>query len=173
MASITALVTALVVAIVSGPALAETHATFTLQSGVKVTIVEAPFDRKLFRISGTEGSATCFINGRVPFGTDRWPETYVKSISVDYEGRSYSLEVSDMYNAWGRRPLESKGDVRYFGGKCFDAKNCHFRGLFSDAAGSFVAEWRIVDGVPIRTVLTDSGDIVNLFIKHIDPPEYD
>jgi hypothetical protein len=78
-----------------------------------------------------------------------------------------------MYNAWGSRPLEHKGTVRYFGGKCFDAHNCQFRGLFSDAAGSFVAEWRIVSDQATRTVLTDSNDVMHLFIANIDPPEYE
>lgn len=86
---------------------------------------------------------------------------------------SYSLDVSDMYDAWGRRPLEHAGIIRYFGGKCFDNKNCLLRGLFSDAAGSFVAEWQIVDGLPIRSVLSSSQDIVHLFMEHIDPPEFD
>lgn len=78
-----------------------------------------------------------------------------------------------MYNGWGSHPLEYKGVIRYFGGKCFDTKNCQFRGLFSDAAGTFVAEWRIVNELPIRTMLTNSDDVVNLFIKNIDPPEFD
>jgi hypothetical protein len=78
-----------------------------------------------------------------------------------------------MYNAWGSRPLEFIGSVRYFGGKCVDAKNCSFRGLFSDAGGSFVAEWRVINGVSTRTVLTDSSDVVSLFMKNIDPPEYE
>jgi hypothetical protein len=78
-----------------------------------------------------------------------------------------------MYDAWGSRPLEIKGVIRYFGGNCRDEKNCQFRGLFSDAAGSFVAEWFIVDGRPMRTVLTDTNDIVNFFSKNIDPPVFE
>jgi hypothetical protein len=78
-----------------------------------------------------------------------------------------------MYDAWGARPLEHPGAVRYFGGKCIDSANCQFRGLFSDAAGSFVAEWRVVNGISVRTVLTSSDDVVSLFMKKIDPPEYD
>ena len=101
------------------------------------------------------------------------PRTYLKSISVSYRNKSYSLDASDMYDAWNGRPLEYKGTVRYFGGKCFSTKDCQFRGLFSDGASSFVAEWRVVNGKPIRTVLTSSGDVVNLFMKNIDPPEYE
>jgi hypothetical protein len=158
----------------SSSALADTVAAFTLPSGVNVKITEAKFQKTLFKVSGfTNGGTICRINGQPPFGTAfELPKTYVKSISVSYQGQSYSLDVSDMYNAWGKRPLEYKGTVRYFGGKCSDIKNCRFRGLFSDGAGSFVAEWQIVNGLPIRTVLSDSNDIVNLFTQHIDPPEF-
>jgi len=90
-----------------------------------------------------------------------------------FAGRSYSLDVSQMYNAWGSRPLEYKGSVRYFGGSCENALNCTLRGLFSDAAGAYVAEWQIVNGVSERTILTWSADVVTEFMKHIDPPEYD
>lgn len=156
-------------------AFADTTATFTLPSGVAVRIVEAPFNASLFKIQGCkDADSGCLVNGRVPFGTDfGLPKTYVKSITVAFKGQSYSLGVSDMYNAWGGRPLEVPGAVRYFGGQCFDAKNCRFRGLFSDAAGAFVAEWLVVNGRSIRTVLSDSGDIVRLFTEHIDPPVFD
>ena len=62
---------------------------------------------------------------------------------------------------------------RHFGGRCFDTRNCHFRGLFGDASETFAAEWVIVDGISIRTVLTGSSDIFALFSEHIDPPEMD
>ena len=75
-----------------------------------------------------------------------------------------------MYDAWGGRALEANG-VRYFGGSCVDELNCDLRGLFSDAAGAYVAEWQIVGGVVERTVLSDSSDVVAAFRQHIDPPK--
>jgi hypothetical protein len=154
---------------------ADTTASFTLRSGVAVRIVEAPFNASQFKIqSCSDQEPACLINGRVPFGNAfELPETYVKSITVSCKGRSYSLDATQMYDAWGSRPLEVKGVIRYFGGSCSDAKNGRFRGTFSDAAGSFVAEWLIVNGVSIRTVLTDSSDVGDLFMKSIDPPEYE
>jgi hypothetical protein len=156
-------------------AYADTTSTFTLPSGVEVKIVEATFKKSLFKIVGCSDKDTvCSINGHLPFGTSfGLPKTYLKKLSISFKGKSYLLDVSNMYNAWGSRPLEYPGKIRYFGGKCSDNSNCQFRGLFSDAAGSFVAEWRIVNGRQVRTVLTDSDDIVNLFIDHIDPPESD
>jgi hypothetical protein len=154
---------------------ADPNAVFTLPSGARVEIVEANFEKSLFTVSGCGGSGdACLINGHIPFGSDsRLPKTYLKSITVTCQGESYSLDVSNMYDAWGTRPLEYKGTIRYFGGKCFNAKNGQFRGLFSDAGGSYVAEWIIVNGVPIRTVLTGSNDIKRLFMKNIDPPTFD
>ncbi len=142
-----ALALTLVLVVISAPALADTEVTFVLPSEVKVKIIEAPFDKKLFKVLGcTESDPSCFINGQPPFGVDgRLPKTYVKSISVSYRGQSYSLDVSDMYDAWGKHPLDYKGYIRYFGGKCFNTKDCRFRGLFSDGAGSFVAEWQVID----------------------------
>ena len=98
------------------------------------------------------------------------PKTYVWNISVTYRGKSYQLKADDMYDAWGERPLEHKGVVRHFGGACVDLENCQFRGLFSDGAASFVAEWKIVNGVESRTILTDSRDVMEVFRQSIDPP---
>jgi hypothetical protein len=165
-------------------ALSATDATsrFTLPSGVAIQIVEAPFDPTKHHIQGCgsgavsqpRSAAGCLIDGRLVFGSaDEMPRTYLRSITATFAGRSYSLDVSQMYNAWGSRPLEFKGAVRYFGGRCQDALNCTLRGLFSDAGGAYVAEWQIVNGVSERTVLTWSGDVVIDFRKHIDPPEYD
>ena len=154
---------------------ADTSSKFTLPSGVELSIIEASFHKGKFKIEGcTDKGSVCRINGRIPFGMAfGLPMTYVKSITITFQGKSIELCVSDMYNAWANRPLEYPGKIRYFGGKCIDVKNCQVRGIFSDAAGSFVAEWLIADGRAFRTVLTDSNDVVDLFMKHIDPPEFD
>jgi len=159
---------------VSSFTFADTEARFNLPSGVNVRITEALFSKEHAKISGcADTGGTCLINGRVPWGAAfMLPKTFVRAISVSFQSKTYSLDASDMYNAWGERPLEHVGVVRYFGGKCFDAKNCQFRGLFSDGAATFVAEWRVVDGTSTRTVLSGSDDIVQLFRHNIDPPEF-
>ena len=148
---------------------------FKLDSGIKVTIEEAPFDPKGHEIINCKGSEMpCLIDGGFPYGTDfSLPRSYLKKLIITYEGKSYSLDSSHMFNAWGNRPLEVKGVIRYLGGHCYDSKHCALRGLFSDAAGSYVAEWVVINGVPSRTVLTSSDDVVHLFMKNIDPPVYE
>jgi hypothetical protein len=150
----------------------ESTSTFTLPTGVIVSITEAPFEKSKFKVVGCADNEPCLIQGRVPFGVaGQAPKSYVKRITVTVHGKTYALESSDMYDAWGHRPLEMEGVGRYFGGGCTSDADCQFRGLFSDASGAFVAEWRVVSGKSFRTVLTSSDDIMTRFATHIDPPE--
>jgi hypothetical protein len=139
-----------------------------------VTIVEAEFSAGKFKVSGCDGpSRECLVDGRIPFGViDEVPRSFLKSIDVSFKGKTHSLDTSGMYNAWGSRKPAMSG-IRYFGGACSDAGNCEFRGVFGDGAASFAAEWKIVSGRPVRTLLTDSSDVVDLFLKNIDPPRFD
>lgn len=155
---------------------ADEKASFVLPSGASVEIVEADFDRSRFEVTGCDGqSDVCLINGRIPFGVDgSVPGSHVKSIRITHQGQTHELDVSDMYNAWGGRPLQYDEHTRYFGGTCFDyAPYCQFRGLFSDAAGSFVAEWQVRGDVSVRTILTNQVDVVNFISDNIDPPEFE
>ncbi|MGD0663104.1 MAG: hypothetical protein ABSD38_34075 [Syntrophorhabdales bacterium] len=138
---------------------------FVLPSGIEVRIVEA----------SCKGAGTaCQTKGIVAEGVfvGEIPLTYLKEIAITHKGRIYQLDTSGMFNAWGNRPLEYPGVVRYFGGHC-DEKTCVIRGLFADAALTYVAEWVVVDGVPARTVLTGSQDVVDVFMKNIDGVEFD
>jgi hypothetical protein len=138
---------------------------FVLPSGIEVRIVEA----------SCEGAGTaCQTRGKTAAGVfvGERPLTYLKEITIRYKDKAYRLDTSGMFNAWGNRPLEYPGIVRYFGGHC-DERTCVIRGLFADAALTYVAEWVVVDGVPARTVLTGSQDIVDVFMKNIDAVEFD
>lgn len=167
------LLTSLSVAFVCVDVHADTTASFVLPSGVSVSITEAPFDAKKVRISFCEEyKEVCFIDGKPPFGSFYDPpETYVKQIKVSFKKQSYILDSTQMFNAWGDRPLDA-GSIRYFGGSCNGKKHCKFRGVFSDAAGAFAAEWLVIDGKPMRTVLTSSKDLISFIANRIDPVPY-
>ncbi|MFC3150733.1 hypothetical protein ACFOEK_06825 [Litoribrevibacter euphylliae] len=153
---------------------AEEH-QFVLGEGLSIKIVESAFISSEWNISYCPNSKrVCFINGLTPMGVDgNIPETYVSKLVATVNGLSYQLDTSNMFNAWGDRPLEHPGSIKYFSGVCQYQANCTFRGIFSDAAASFVVEWRINQGVPERTIMTSSQDVVSLFIDNIDPPVYD
>ncbi len=148
---------------------------FDLGNGISVQIEEVEFHPKNHKIENCgDSNIPCSIDGMAIFGTAfDMPKTYLKKLSLSIGKKTYKLNTTGMYNAWGNRPLEYKGTVKYLGAHCYDENSCALRGLFSDAAGSFVAEWLIVNGHPFRTVLTSSDDIMYLFLKNIDPPYYE
>ncbi len=112
-------------------------------------------------------------NGNLVFGATRTPKTYVSKITFNVNNELYNLETKYMYNAWGNRPLEVPNVIKYFDAHCYDNKNCTIRGIFSDAAGSFVAEWKVINGKPFRTIITDSSDILGVFKNNISPPVFE
>ncbi|VAW58416.1 hypothetical protein MNBD_GAMMA08-201 [hydrothermal vent metagenome] len=112
-------------------------------------------------------------NGNLIFGATRTPKTYVNKITFYVNNKSYNLENMYMYNAWGNRPLEVPNVIKYFDAHCYDNSNCTIRGIFSDAAGSFVAEWKIINGESFRTIITDSSDVLGVFKNNISPPVFE
>jgi hypothetical protein len=62
---------------------------------------------------------------------------------------------------------------KYFEGFCYDELNCSFRGVFGDGGGSYAAEWRVVDGKPVRSILSDSEDIIQFFLLNMKPPKFE
>jgi len=147
---------------------------FVLPGGARVEIAEAPFEPKLNRIEGCgKDDELCLINGRPPFGVSfGLPKTYVQGITVSFMGRSYQLDVTDMYDAWGERSSK-RGERRWFGGQCYKSSFCVFRGVFGDGGDTYVAEWSVYRGVVSRTVITDADDVVNVFMENIERPRLD
>lgn len=149
--------------------------TFSLNDELLVTFEEKPFIKSDWKITYCDnGWSVCQINGKYPFGAAaRIPATYLAKLTASIKGQEYSLNSSNMFNAWGDRSVKLESGTQYFSGVCNHEKWCTFRGLFSDAAGAFVAEWQIRDGVPERTIITYSDDVISLFIGNLTPPVYD
>ncbi|MCP4764796.1 MAG: hypothetical protein GY875_00840 [Gammaproteobacteria bacterium] len=159
----------------STPVFADEVKVFDLKDGIKISILEVPFDPSSHRIENCDDSEIpCLIDGHFPYGTAfNMPRSHLKELTLSIGDSSYNLDTTGMYNAWGNRPLEYKGKIRYLGAHCYNEKSCTLRGIFSDAAGSYVAEWKIINGKPHRTVLSSTDDIMHLFMKNIDPPFYE
>jgi hypothetical protein len=138
----------------------EIKSEFILPNGANISIVENVFDATKHRIEKCRGNSIdiCYIDGREPFGVlSEIPRTFLKNITVNYQGEVYRLDSSNMYNAWGDR-LKHALYPYYFWGDCKDKYNCTFRGLFADAAAAFNVEWKIINGKSTRTVLCHSMD---------------
>jgi len=167
--------TSILFLLLSGIVTAAEIKSYKLNGGITVTIEEAPFNPKNHKIENCENSEIpCVIDGSYPFGTAfSMPRTYLKKLTFTIKEQTYYLDTSGMYNAWSKRLLKHKDSIRYLGAHCYSKKNCKLRGIFSDAAGSYVAEWIMYGNTSQRTVLTFTNDIMNLFIKNIDPPYYE
>ncbi len=160
---------------ISGLSYADKPKIFDLGNDVKVSILEVKFEPSEHKIVPCEGSdIPCLIDGHLPFGTAvSMPRTKLKELKFITKKSTYILETTGMYNAWGNRPLQYKDSIKYLGAHCYTPDNCKLRGIFSDAAGSYVAEWYIFNGTSMRTVLSSSDDITHLIINNVEPPYYD
>lgn len=149
--------------------------SYILNNGVHVTIIEEPFDPSRHKITHcyektdtgeiAEQTGICEIDGSSIYGVGEATEvsTALKAIVVSIGGHSYRLNTSHMYNAWGDFRLPDD----YLRVICHK-KSCSMKGLFSDATGGFIAEWRIQNGRSKRVLITGDEPIVFQFIDEID-----
>lgn len=117
---------------------------------------------------------TCYLNGFPALGaTDTLPESYLAGLTLKVADEQYDLETSHMYNPMLDKRSTGEDDIQYFSVICLNAINCTIRGIFAEAGDFYVAEWVIVEGKPLRTVLSPSSDVVEAFIDNIAPPAYE
>jgi len=157
----------------SGAVSQESTNTFIFDGGISVTLNEVSYTAAMIN-ECKKDKIVCRTNGDIVFGSDNLnPKSYLKNMVVSVDNNTYNLNTRNMYNAWMGRPKGIEGAIQYLHASCVDKNNCIVRGLFSDAAGSYIAEWQVIDSHPYRTVLTSSGDLVRTFIKNIHPPVYE
>ena len=96
----------------------------------------------------------CLIDGRPIFGTD-WttPTTTFTRAWLDVRGVTVDLDVSSLYNPWiGSKPTPSLFRLTNVEGGYL------LRGHFSDGAGSYTVEWLIIQGVSVRTLVSEHDE---------------
>lgn len=128
-----------------------TRSTVKINDSVALTLERIPLDtaNSEYNISPSFPHS---INGKPVFGADGNIPTFVLTkATLKINDQSFILDVSDMYNPWyGTKPYEKLFSIKE------DGNHIYFRGLFSDGAGSYGAEWLIIDDSCIRTILTKS-----------------
>jgi len=149
---------------------------YDLGNNIFLVLEEKTFMGKKHKITYCSDSkkTVCLIDKHIPFGIDgKLPQEEFSYITLQVKNKKYLLDSSQMYDAWGLRALGDDNIVDYFVASCYDASNCIARGLFSDGAGAFIAEWQIRSGISQRTVITNQSDLINTFIQDMHPPVYD
>ena len=120
-----------------------------LGNGFAIEYKVIPYDTKEYRDK----------HGRIGpiFGTDGGvPHTKLEKLTLVEGKRKTPLEVSCMYNPWFEQI-----DVHQFRVRSITPRRRILTGNFSDAAATYVAEWLVVDGKGVRTLLSNEPSVVH------------
>lgn len=114
-------------------------------------VVEARrFDPTQHRIVHCTGGAPCVIDGAPIFGTEgAMPALAVSRITLRTAGGAIELDHRGMYNPWS--PKEGQRLSAVIVGR--DDDEIRVRGEFSDGSAAYIAEWRVVRGAAVRTLI--------------------
>ena len=132
--------------------------TIPLKEGVTLQMSVAPFRSREHRITRCEmfaetmpehDSVVCLIDGKPVFGTDwEMPYNQLVKATLTVGGKTIDLDVSCMYNPFYDKPDSTRFSVE-------KADDLYIiTGTFSDAAGSYDAQWLIIENGSVRTRLT-------------------
>ncbi len=125
--------------------------TIPLGKGMSLHMTVAQFSDKKHKITKCqilEWSGICLVDDKPVFGTD-WdlPRNQLVKATFKIGTNKISLDVSCMYNPWFDKPNPKDFKVT-------KAEGGHvITGHFSDGAGSYEAEWLVIQNSSIRTHL--------------------
>jgi len=132
---------------------AATSHKIPLKHNITLEMAVAPFDAAKHRVTECEimgSKLICLIDDKPVFGTD-WglPKSKLIKAAVKIGPSVVDLDVSCMFNPWFSKPdpRDFTADSVYGGYR--------IRGNFSDAAGSYKAEWLIIQNSSVRTQLAN------------------
>jgi hypothetical protein len=124
---------------------------------INLSVTAKPFnakDHEIEKCKINEWEGICLIDGRPVFGADiQLPKTVLDKAIVQVGAWTIPLETTCMFDPWFRKPSNDQFEINLIEG------GFTVRGFFSDGAGSYVAEWRIIDGGSVRTILTNDETI--------------
>jgi len=104
--------------------------------------------------SGLGWKYICLIDGKIWYGSDagmELPRNQLKSLTIKIDGHEIELETSGMFNV-------SFGN--YFRDKQFllkkNGEDYILEGMFSDGAGAYIVQWKIVKGKSERIKISNN-----------------
>ncbi len=121
-----------------------------LGKDVSLLMETRAFDAKRHDVKLCAGGIPCLIDGRPVYGTYRsLPSVEIVSLTLKTGNRAIPLDTSAMYNPWS--PREDRDVDVWLSRELGD--QLVIRGEFSDGAGAYFAEWEVVEGSALRTIL--------------------
>lgn len=136
--------------LLSVPAIAGEHYTISLGEDMSLRMTVVAFEPKKHKITKcqiTDWSGICLIDGKPVFGTD-WglPRNQLIQAELRIGAKTIKLDVSCMYNVI---PTPQDFTLEKVEGGYL------IHGRFSDGAGSYEAEWLIIENSSVRTRLAN------------------
>ena len=115
----------------------------------RILLRTRPFDGKRHQVRRCKG-VPCLVDEKPVYGAyGDLPDIEIVSLVLRTGSRDIPLDTSAMYNPWS--PREDR-DVHIWLSREL-GERLLIRGEFSDGAGAYFAEWEVVEGSAIRTVL--------------------
>lgn len=122
----------------------------------ELVLVRSTFKPAGVPLRWEKGKMQPTLAGQPVFGTDgEMPRFILTAATAILDGKPIKLNTRNMYNPWfGDSPdAESCKLVRR-------GNTARLLALFSDGAGTYLAEWQIANGVAKRIVLTTDEDVI-------------
>jgi hypothetical protein len=154
--------TALILCVLSAVVFGEIHKV-ELDSAITLTGEIVEFDKSAHTYdscdTGVGWNAICLINGKPWFGGDAGldlPRNKMKSLELNLYGQNIKLDVSGMYNpSFGNKLKLRQFEIQK------EEMGYYLFGHFSDGAGSYMCQWKIVKGGSIRLKISnDEQDLI-------------
>ena len=140
-----------VLAVASSQPRSKITENFTVRLGERISLSVSvaafePNAHKITKCKILDWEGICLIDGKPVFGTD-WeiPKKQLTRAILTVANVSIDLDCSCMFNPWIDRPRAEDFAVEEVEGGYF------LRGSFSDGAGSYEAEWLIIQDASVRT----------------------
>jgi hypothetical protein len=124
--------------------------TISLEEGMSLRMTVVPFEPKKHKITKCQildWSGICLIDGKPVFGAD-WglPRNQAVQAELRIGLKTINLDVSCMYNVY---PTPQDFTLEKVEGGYL------IKGHFSDGAGSYEAEWFVIENTSVRTRLAN------------------
>lgn len=125
--------------------------SFSLGEGISLNLTTTQFNEKNHKITEcniNDRPSVCLIDGKPIFGTDLdLPRNQLVKATIKIGKNTINLDVTCMYNPWFGKPDVKKFTLKKaYGGYLIS-------GYFSDGAGSYEAEWFVIENSAVRTRL--------------------
>ena len=130
-------------------------ALIQLNDSITLSLEREPFELNNKTIN-FQNNIPIGIDKKLLLGTDgRIPEYKLTKAILNINNSRINLQIDDMYNPW----FEEKFNRELV--KLHNEKNrLKLKVIFSDGAGTYLAEWLIIDNISIRTILSPDENVL-------------